>query len=83
MSLQDYDEDILDYLINRNLIDPPPEKQTCALCENHSIYVEEHDISYRFHNKVTTMELMCYPCFIYEIVLSMDAQLADYYSSIL
>jgi len=80
-----HDEDIMDWHVERLLMQPSPPKLTCEMCKEHSIYVDLFNTRYRKPNMedIDTMAQLCYGCYMHYIKIPTDQEWSDYYSSIL
>ena len=79
MKHRDYNKEIFAYCAERALLYNPPLLK-CTACSDESIFVEEHDASYRNHGMETSMMLLCIDC-IMQLEEQMDEQWAEYYGS--
>lgn len=81
--MNEYDEMIFNHQVERTLMDPPPEERTCMMCDEHTIYVDDFNINYRYLavDIMEDLKPMCMRCYVFYVVTVMDEQWLDYDSS--
>lgn len=77
-----YEDDIYDWMVQRTLT-TGLESTKCDLCEEHSIYVDLFDISYRHMGMGSCFKPLCIYCYYDYVVMPMDEQWAEYHSGLL